>query len=239
MKAGLYAGAIIFLFQTSLALALDERATGKVTNSNVVEPSKFSAPLPAAPAPAQAPEASRSNIPQLPVSEKCKPDDVRGLWKLKQVFEDPSGVESAAFQVSPVQYLFFKADGFYGKYNGASIAMPANIIKDEIKKHSTGLQQYLVQDGGYIYYYQDKVAVDLHVCFIVSESKNMFEKDDMILMPPKGQIKGRLIKLYTRATPKPAPKNDAAQQMKVYQQMPAPQQQPPSPVQVPPPQVQK
>jgi hypothetical protein len=140
----------------------------------------------------------RSSLPVLPLSSPCKKPEVFGLWILNKVYEEPVGTETQSLIISPIQYIFFKPDGLFGRYNAASAPMRPRQILAAMKKHSTGLQQYLVQEGGKIFYYLDKVASDVQVCFIVLEDKESFTKGDLLLMPPKGQISGRLIKQYSR-----------------------------------------
>jgi hypothetical protein len=166
-------------------------------SSAVPEPSQIPPPLPEKPAPVAAKPVVKSSIPPLPVSVPCTPQDVIGLWKLEHIYEEPIGNETYAFEVSPVQYVNYVANGLYGRYSG-SIVMPPKLVVNEINKHSTGLQQYLVQDTGVMYYYQDKVANDEQSCFFVAKDSAPFFKGNMLQMPPKGKIAGRLIKHYVR-----------------------------------------
>ena len=72
--------------------------------------------------------------------------------------------------------------------------------------HSGALLQFLLQDAGMLYIYQERVATDTMVCFIVAETRPPFGAGNMLLMPPKGQVNGRLIKQYKKVwPPKPQP----------------------------------
>lgn len=174
------------------AISMDNLAGGGSGKSGVVEPSQDLPPLP------EPPPVRRSSIPPLPVSRVCAKPDIEGLWKLQRVYEEPLGMEVAAFKATPMQYLYFRGDGTYGKYSGeGALTAPAAII-DYIGHHTVGLQQYLLQDTGLIYYYQDKIASNTQTCFIVVQPSATFALGSLLLMPPKGQINGRLIKQYSK-----------------------------------------
>jgi len=161
----------------------------------VAQPSTVPPPVPAA---AASTPAQQSSIPRLPVSNACKTADVNGLWKLQRVYEEPVDGETTASNVSPVQYLWYKTDGTYGKLNAGTTTLLPKAAMDQISQHAAGLQQYLVQDT---YYYQDRVANEVQACFIVFRASGPFAQGEMLLMPPKGTIKGRLIKQYTKVWP--------------------------------------
>ena len=169
----------------------------------VAEPSAIAPPLPVTAA-AVSPSGVKSSVPPLPVSRPCKQQDIQGLWKLQRVYEEPVGNETVAFNAHPLQYISYEANGIYGKYNGATVAIPPELILAQIKEHAAGLQQYLVQDAGMVYFYQDGVANDTQVCFVVVEKNGSFTDGDMLLMPPKGKISGRLIRHYVKIGAKPA-----------------------------------
>lgn len=164
------------------------------------------AQLPAMPKP---PEAApvKADIPPLPQSRSCKAPDLIGLWKLAQVFESPPGTEISAFTGNPVQYLLFRPDSFYGRLNAGKTEMPAGAAISNITQHTAGQQQYVAQNSGFVYFYQDSVAVDTQACFIVAKSSDGFTQGQMLLMPPQGKINGRLVKAYSKVwTPPPPPK---------------------------------
>lgn len=161
-----------------------------------VEPAQDLPLMPEAPPPANA--ARPSTMPALPVSRACKQADIEGLWRLLRVYEEPIGKELTTFTSNPMQYIYYKSDGTYGKYNGGEVLTAAEQIVDHIDKHTTGLQQYLLQDTGMIYYYQDKVATTSQACFIVLKPRESFLPGEMLQIPPKGQVNGRLIKEYTK-----------------------------------------
>jgi hypothetical protein len=161
-----------------------------------VMPSVGMPPLPPVETPAP---VTKSTFPSLPLSKPCKTEDMEGLWKLQHVYEEPVGTESQGFEAAPVQYVLYQSDGVYGKYNGSRTVMPPKFVIGQIRQHSTGLLQYVVQASGIVYFYQDKVATQAQSCFIAVEARDdQFTKDDMLLMPPKGQIQGRLVKVYTK-----------------------------------------
>lgn len=160
-----------------------------------VKPAEVTPALPTveAPAPAQKP-----TFPALPPSRPCAPEDMKGAYRLLEVYEDPQGVEISTFRVSPVQYLFFKPNNVFVRVNLPDDSLSVQEVIKRSKEHSAGLLQYILQDNGFVYFYQDSVATDVKACFIVADNRIPFKKGQMILMPPKGQAQGRLAKVYDK-----------------------------------------
>lgn len=200
-------GNILFAFLLAFVLACAPDAYAKDAKKpkgpKAVSPSPNEVALPEIEEPA--PVEPVSSIPALPPSQLCKLNDIKGgVWKLMQVYEEPEGSELQSFRASPSQYLIFFHRNTYARYNSGRIELGARAVITEVKKHTTGLLQYLVQDAGLIYFYQDKVATDTQACFIVARSQGPFIAGQMLLMPPRGQIKGRLVKVYKNIyTPPP------------------------------------
>jgi hypothetical protein len=134
----------------------------------------------------------------LPPSRPCTAADMVGLWKMMQVYEAPAGIETEAFKANPTQYIYFQPNNVYGRYNAAGPDMSYDQVRDEIAHHAAGLQQYVVQDSGFLFYYQDKIPTDTQACFIVVTAKDPFVVGQALLLPPKGQIQGRLVKGYLK-----------------------------------------
>jgi hypothetical protein len=126
------------------------------------------------------------------------------LWELKNVYESPLGAETEAFNQSPAQYIGFRKDTRFFRYNAGKSRMDPKMVYKTVNEHSGALLQHLLQDGGMLYIYQDSVATDTLVCFVVAETKPPFGAGNLILMPPKGQITSRLVKVYRKVWP---PKN--------------------------------
>ncbi len=140
-------------------------------------------------------------FPMLPPSRPCVTADMIGQWKLTAVHEDPPGAEASAFSTNRYQYLLFEKDSIYAKYSSATVSLPPNLVRNTLLEDSqNGLHQYVVGDGGLVYFYNQGIAVDSQVCFIVANERGDFIAGEMIMMPPKGQIKGRLAKVYIRYT---------------------------------------
>lgn len=178
--------------------AIASQATSKKTDTSaakkVAMPAKEAPPIPTfEPA---TPANAAPVFPSLPPARPCEQDDMKGLWRLAAVYEDPQGPETTAYQASPNQYSFYKRDNTFGKFNAGRTEMSPKSIFENIQKHTSGLMQYLLQDSGFIYFYNDGVATDVQACFIVSDSRVPFEEGEMLMMPPKGQIQGRLVKVY-------------------------------------------
>lgn len=174
---------------------LDEKSDKKEVKA--VLPATKEVPLPAMPKP-EATAGADTNFPALPPSRPCKVEDLRGLFRLVNVYEDPAGTETTSFQTSPHQFLLFKASSIYMRANIESDNLNPKGIVEYMKEHSSGLSQYLLQENGFVYFYQDSVANDVKACFIVADNKVPFKTGQMILMPPKGQSQVRLVKLYDR-----------------------------------------
>lgn len=143
-------------------------------------------------------QQQQRQFPQLPPSRPCTAKDLVGIWKLATVYEEPLGPETTNFHALPNQYFMYKKDSIYGKYNAPTSDLPAVMVMDEINKRDDGLHQYLVNESGIVYYYNQGVAVDSQACFIVANEREPFYIGQMILMPPKGSTTTRLVKLYNR-----------------------------------------
>lgn len=137
-------------------------------------------------------------FPVLPPSRPCTPQDVPGLWRLGQVYENPAGSVFSDFTAYPTQYLFFSGDGTYN----ASKVQPAPDDNVALSYLSTqkpqSLQQFLVQESGFIFFYRDGAAIDTQACFIVANQRDPFRIGQMLLMPPQGQSATRVVKVYDR-----------------------------------------
>jgi hypothetical protein len=153
-------------------------------------------------------QQERRQFPSLPPSRPCTMQDVQGMWRLLDVFEDPPGQEMGNFAVNRYQYMLFDKDNVFGKYSSPTISLPAVMLKPEIEKQARqqGLQQYLLNESGVLYFYSQGIATDSMACFIVANERGVFTVGQMLLMPPKGQIKGRLVKSYIRYGAKKKPK---------------------------------
>lgn len=143
-------------------------------------------------------QQQQRQFPPLPPARPCTTADMVGIWRLLNVYEEPSSTETANFSSLRYQYVLYKKDSTYGKYNSPNTEVPASIVVSEIDKQARGLHQYLVNDSGIVYFYNQGVAVDSMACFIVANQRGPFSIGEMLLMPPKGQSKSRLVKVYVR-----------------------------------------
>lgn len=171
---------------------------------------EVAAPAPA-PAPATAipaiPAQTQSSFPVLPPSAPCKPEQVHGLWRLNAVFEEPAGVMISDFTAMPFQYLHLSKDTTYRYLKAAERVNGRKVFFDKfIRREGDPLQQYVVHEKGFIYFYNAGNVVDTQACFIVASESGRFLKGSMLLMPPAptdGKPPSvRLVKLYYNITPK-------------------------------------
>ncbi|MDE3060915.1 MAG: hypothetical protein KGJ06_07880 [Pseudomonadota bacterium] len=162
--------------------------------------------------------AQDESFPQLPPSSPCRQADIVGIWSLVHVYESPSGSEAAAAVSSPSQYMLFDANNTFGKYNAGNTPLPPDQVRAQILSHASGVQQYVVQDKtGFIFFYDNSVAFDTQACFIVANPVDAFYEGEMLLMPPEGQIKERLVKVYAKIwPPKPKPQPQAQPRPQPY-----------------------
>jgi len=181
-------------------------------NGTLVSPPVDMLNIPQRPAPTPPQAAGQQvTIPDLPPSLPCKTEWLAGLWLQTQAFESPLGKETELFKQNPMQYIGFSKDSRLYRYNSGKTYTDPKVVLDLVTNHSGALVQYLLQDTGMLYFYQDSVAIDSQVCFIVAETHPPYAAGNLILMPPKGTIQGRLIKLYRKVWPpktapaKPAP----------------------------------
>jgi hypothetical protein len=151
------------------------------------------------PAAAQEP-VMRPNVepfPTLPPSRACGKEDVVGLWKLSHVYEVPLAAESAALFNSPIQYINFHGNSTYGLYAGRK-DLPAGqeaLIIDQMKEP---LHQFVVDKTGFIYFYREGIVIDTKACFTVATTTPSFTAGEMLLMPPQGQSRVRMVKVYNK-----------------------------------------
>lgn len=156
------------------------------------------------PAPAPTSEAGnrlvaageQAGIPPLPPSRPCQREDIVGMWRLLNLYEAPTGPETAAMANSPVQYFLFDQDNTYGRLNAGNVQMPAQNVREAIQRSSSSLHQFVLDQAGMLYFYQDSLAIDTMACFIVANSRTPFQPGQMLLLPPEGQAATRLIKVY-------------------------------------------
>ena len=160
------------------------------------------------------PAAQPGVVPDLPASHPCEAADIRGLWKLLQVYEEPSGPETAVFYSAPSQYIEFKNDNTFDTYEKEKdTAINLRDLAEAMKQQNKVLQQYVLQNEGQLYFYRGGVAYKQQACFIAVESNNIFSNGQMLLMPPNPQSLTRWVKLYSRVwRPGDAPPPIAQQQ---------------------------
>ncbi len=185
------------------------------SNARPEEPPADMLNLPARPQAATQPAVvAGPAIPPLPPSLPCKAQWITGLWLLQNLYESPAGKESETYALNPMQYVGFGKDSRLYRYNGGRTAMDPKEVLKLVMGHSGALLQYLLQDAGMLYLYQDSVATDSLVCFIVAETHPPYAAGNLILLPPKGAVQGRLIKVYKKVWPpkKPAPQDTAPRQ---------------------------
>lgn len=152
----------------------------------------------AAAATAQVPFQARANhVPALPESRPCTAGDVVGAWRLAQVYENPPDAAMRDFSATPYQYLLFSGDSTYSSYKNISPGDETSIVAQLSAPSQQGLQQFLVQEGGFIFFYRDGIAIDTQACFIVVNPKDPFTAGQMLMMPPQGQSAVRLVKVYS------------------------------------------
>ena len=151
-------------------------------------------------------QQQQRRFPPLPPSRPCSVQDLAGMWRLVVIYEDPPGTETTGFGVNRFQYLMFDKNTVFGKYNSPNTPLPADMLRGEIEKiqQQQGLQQYLLNESAILYFYSQGIAVDAMACFIVVNERGTYKPGQLILMPPKGQTKTRLAKVYERYNIKPA-----------------------------------
>jgi hypothetical protein len=150
-------------------------------------------------APAAAPPAKGQQVyfPQLPPSSPCVKKDIAGLWRLVRVYENPVHNESQMYSVQPYQYLFFDWNDTYRQLKSSAVVEETGLIS-HFKTLGGDLQQFVVNDSGFVYLYTNSVATETWACFTVANQTPEFVMGQMLLMPPAGQSVVRLVKVYER-----------------------------------------
>lgn len=206
MKSAIKILALASLSFASLAHAQEVALPPQVPAAPVIP----AAPeAPAAPAIAAAIPAQQNNFPALPPSNPCKTENILGYWKLVKVYEQPQGEETKDFSITPLQFVRYSKDTTY-KY----VKFPQRVDKKTYfnsfeRKEGDSLQQFVVNDTGFVYFYNEGNVVDTQACFIVAQDLGEFKAGQMLMMPPApqpGQLASkRLLKVYYNVTPKPKP----------------------------------
>jgi hypothetical protein len=158
----------------------------------------------------QAYAAQAQIFPKLPPSRACTAADLVGIWKLLLLYETPVGTDMTDFLTNPVQYLVFNNNNTYGKIVSEHQEIPPGGIHWRVSK-LPGLNQYIIDSSGFVFFYQDKQAIDTQACFIVVVQQEPFNVGQMLLMPPQGQTKERLLKIYGKVDERPQPQQPKPQ----------------------------
>jgi hypothetical protein len=144
-------------------------------------------------------QPNAGNFPPLPPSRPCARPDTDGLWKLKNVFENPRGPTTSDFANNPHQYILFLRDDTYRTYKDVWGEKSSEQVRTELETTpAANLQQFLVHESGMIFFYVDGVNIDSQACFIVANPRGSYLAGQMILMPPEGRIATRLAMVYER-----------------------------------------
>ncbi len=151
-----------------------------------------------APAPAQpariapgAPEAAPAGAVVKPATgappvRLCTDKDVHGLWKLRRVFETPSGTWTADFKEYPYQFIWFakRLGSAYFETKGATDFSSKQEAKDQLMNIGrVNPQQYVASDKGLIYFYRNGKAERSVYCGIVLENRSPYKKGNMVITP--------------------------------------------------------
>ncbi len=155
-------------------------------------------PVPTAQNPGQPKPGEPAYFPQLPPASACLKKDIVGLWRLTRVYETPVHSETQTFAAQPYQYMFFDWEDTYRQLKN-STAVDEKALVEQFRTAGGDLQQYVVNETGFVYFYTNSVATETMACFIVANQTNEFTLGDMLLMPPAGQSAVRMVKVYERA----------------------------------------
>ncbi|MDE3061215.1 MAG: hypothetical protein KGJ06_09405, partial [Pseudomonadota bacterium] len=145
--------------------------------------------------------ASAQSIPPLPKSRTCHKDDVVGLWQMRQIYQVPAGQELRMYQRFPSQYFLYRPDDTYMVYITTKNKQPPHEVFDQMNQRKVPwLWQFIVDKSGFLFIYRNGKPVnsETEACFIVAKSTRDFDSGEMILMPPEGKVKERLVKVYKK-----------------------------------------
>ncbi len=176
------------------APALAQQATPpEGTISAVVPVRPATVATPASPV-AAAPQAAY--FPVLPPSRPCAKKHMVGVWKLRQIYENPAGNETSAFAAQPSQYLYFNWDDTYKQYKSSTAVDDDAAANQMLNNPSEGLLQYVINDKGIVFFYKNSVSTDSLACFIVANATEQFAAGQLLMMPPMGQSAARMVRVY-------------------------------------------
>lgn len=160
--------------------------------------------LPGAPAQAALP---------LPQGRACVAEDMKGLFKLHRVLEDPQGTALQQFNTAPHQYVFFRENQTFAQVAGSRIyTEPAPLDADLRQAFKQDVRQYVLDEKGTLYFYRGTEATDASYCVIAQGAEELYGKGDLVLVqikPASGSApKSEVIKIYSAMSfdkPKAAP----------------------------------
>ncbi|MFW0776600.1 MAG: hypothetical protein ACN2B6_02650 [Rickettsiales bacterium] len=144
--------------------------------------------------------SSFEGFPDLPPSRPCTQKELQRYWHLQKVYEVPQGTYTRDFTARPHQYIHFGKDTTYRMVKMEKRVGRKAFYKQFARKAGDPLQQYVVHDKGFVYFYNEGNVIDTQACFIVAEASGDFKKGFMLLMPPAppaGQpVTQRVLRLY-------------------------------------------
>ena len=146
-------------------------------------------------------------FPLLPPATPCKKNELAGAWKLVNVYESPAGIELSNFNVEPSQYIRFTRESTFKTYKDIYSISNSDVLQKLERTATDKLQQFVIDELGFLFLYTDGVVEDTQACFIVAADRAPFTKAQMLLMPPAPQegqrITSRLLKVYTKIWKEP------------------------------------
>ena len=167
------------------------------------------AQAPGQPPAADAVAVRTGDFPALPPSRVCKAGDIVGVWRLLQVYEDPSSTEAVAFAAQSIQYIYFGKDTVFKDYRNAHNTLSDEAIRRTLMEREESLRQYVLKEG-VLFFYTDSVLAGSLACFIVANPRGDFSVGQMLLMPQApadGSMPAiRMAKLYEKSWSPPSGK---------------------------------
>lgn len=147
-------------------------------------------------APSAVAPAAASSPPRVTL---CLPNDVRGLWKLRRVFETPEGAWSEDFRRYPHQYRQFAPQGgLYRETKGDRRYARREGLVRGLEEATRNTMQYVVGEKGAVYFYKDGKHASTMYCGIVREDKPPYYMNEMVLTPASGNNTTSIYLLYRR-----------------------------------------
>lgn len=114
----------------------------------------------------------------LPPSRKCTPDDTKGMWIERSIYETGNGEETAARSISGTKYISF------GDYN-LFLTMRSQVALDQAvlaKNTEDSDLQFITTVAGMLYVYRNNALLFSNLCYVTTGVNDNFKTPGLLML---------------------------------------------------------